>query len=212
MMLEKRNLNYFTHPSFLRLDADTGVVRSRGGTRMIGISEDFLRGFVVACEHEAGTAAPLILRRCGALFGSRLARRFETEVNQFAGISMRDRPMSEFDALVCDLWHGCGMGHLTLDWSYGASGFLAVKLDHSPMEDIGPKGHTADDLFTGVLEGFFGYFSEPGLLCVQTGDRRLGDKEGTTFILAFSEVIKKAESLRAEKMSHGVIVARLGSD
>ena len=55
-MPDRSNLNYFTHPAFLSFDSAKGVLTSRGGTRMVGISEDFLRGFVVACEYEAGEA------------------------------------------------------------------------------------------------------------------------------------------------------------
>ena len=44
-MSERRALNYFTSPDFVKLDVKTGVIRSRGGTRMIAVNEDFLRGF-----------------------------------------------------------------------------------------------------------------------------------------------------------------------
>ena len=64
-----RPLNYFSHPAFLQVDLKAGVLRSRGGARLIGVNEDFLRGFVLACEHEVGPATPLILRRCGQRFG-----------------------------------------------------------------------------------------------------------------------------------------------
>lgn len=59
-------INYFTDPAFLSFDNRAGILRSRGGTRMLGVSEDFLRGFVDACEYETGQATPGILRRCGS--------------------------------------------------------------------------------------------------------------------------------------------------
>jgi predicted hydrocarbon binding protein len=208
-MLEKRNLNYFSAPSFLKLDVAAGVIRSRGGTRMLAVSEDFLRGFVTACEHEAGKAAPLILRRCGTFFGARLARRFEAEIGSYAGVSLRDRSMLELNGLMEDLWNGCGYGQLTIDWSKGSAGIIPIVLENSPMQDIGPKGHTADDLFCGIFEGFIGHFAESGMRCVQTGDRRLGDKEGTTFILGFEDTMGRITGLLADKQPHSRIVARL---
>jgi len=203
------NLNYFSSPDFLRFDVKSGVLRSRGGTRMIAVNEDFLRGFVSACEHETGPAAALVLRRCGEFFGQRLARRFEAELGQFAGISLRDRKMAEFDILVRDLWSGCGLGRLTVDWDKGSHGFLPIALADSPMQDIGPSGHTGDDMFAGILCGFFAGFCDAEMRSVQTGDLRLGDREGTTFIVATFEVAKRIEGMRANRQSHSEIVAAL---
>ncbi|MGB1017265.1 MAG: hypothetical protein ACPG4T_24215 [Nannocystaceae bacterium] len=203
----RRDLNYFSHRAFLKLDVKRGILRSRGGTRMVGVSEDFLRGFVTACEDEAGSAAPFILRRCGHFFGSRLARRFETELAEFAGQSIRDRTMNEFDTLVRDMWHGCGFGEVQIDWSMGTHGFIPVRLTGSPTQDIGPSGHVGEDMFNGILEGFFSNFGEGELRCVQTGDQRLGDRDGTTFILAPFDMAKRVESLVAEKTPHAQILA-----
>ena len=79
----------------------------------------------------------------------------------------------------------------------------------SPLQVIGPLVHVADDLFAGILEGFIGHFAEPGLRCVQTGDRRMGDREGTTFILGFEDSAKRVDALVREKLAHSRIVARL---
>jgi uncharacterized protein len=210
-MSERRELNYFRHPNFLRCDIQAGVLRSRGGTRFVAISEDFLRGFVTACEDEAGPAAALVLRRCGEFFGARLARRFEAEIGQFAGVSLRDRQMAEFDELIRDLWRGCGLGDVEIDWARGERGFLAVRLVDSPMQDIGPSGHVGDDMFCGILAGFFGEFCDAEMRCVQTGDLRLGDREGTTFIVAPFEVAKRVEGMRANRSRHSEILAALGT-
>lgn len=208
-MSERRALNYFTSPDFVKLDVKTGVIRSRGGTRMIAVNEDFLRGFVTACEHETGPAAGLVLRRCGEFFGRRLARRFEAELGQHAGVSLRDRSMAEFDVLVRDLWSGCGLGMLEVDWDRGQYGFLAIRLHDSPMQDIGPSGHVGDDMFAGILCGFFSGFCDAEMRSVQTGDLRLGDREGTTFIVAATEVARRVEGMRANKQAHSAIVATL---
>ncbi len=208
-MSDRRDLNYFTSPAFLNFDVKAGVLRSRGGTRMLGVSDDFLRGFVAACEHETGPAASMILRRCGEFFGRRLARRFEAELGLFAGNALRDRSMAEFNHLVRDLWHGCGLGRLEVDWDRGQHGFLALRLEDSPMQDIGPSGHTGDDMFAGILCGFFAGFCDADMRSVQTGDARLGDREGTTFIVAAVEVARRAEGMRANKLRHSAIVAAL---
>ena len=204
-----RPLRYFSSPAFLQADVKAGVLRSRGGTRLVGISTDFLRGFVTACEHETGPATPMILRRCGQFFGSRLGKRYEGELSRYLGQGLRDATMGEFDILIKDLWDGCGLGDLTIDWSAGAQGFLPVRLAHSPMQDIGPQGHVADDMFCGVIEGFVNHFSGDNLTCVQTGDARLGDKEGTTFVLAGAELLPRLQSLVKASTPHAQLVAQL---
>jgi hypothetical protein len=208
-MTGQRALNYYTHPSFMRLDVRAGVLRSRGGTRMLVVNDDFLRGFVAACEYETGPAAGLVLRRCGEFYGARLARRFEAEIGQYAGMSVRDRPMAEFDALIRDLWNGCGLGVVDIDWRHGEHGFLAISLGDSPMQDIGPSGHVGDEMFCGIFGGFFGAFCDADVRCVQTGDVRLGDRDGTTFIIAPFAIAKRIEGLRANRMRHAEIVEAL---
>lgn len=204
-----RPLNYFSNRNFLSCDLKSGVLRSRGGTRMIGVNDDFLRGFVLACEHETGPATALILRRCGQFFGQRLGRRFEQELGSYLASPLRDRPMQEFDLLLRDLWRGTGLGEITIDWASGQHGFLSVSLDGSPMQDIGPKGHVADDMFCGAVEGLFAHFTSGSLSCFQTGDARLGDKGGTTFILASPELLPRLQGLVAAKTPHAQIVAQL---
>jgi hypothetical protein len=208
-MSGQRALNYYTRPSFLKFDVKAGVLRSSGGTRMLVVNDDFLRGFVAACEHETGPAAALVLRRCGEFFGARMARRFEAELGQFAGVSLRDRQMAEFDALIRDLWDGCGLGVVEIDWTRGEHGFLAISLRDSPMQDIGPSGHVGDEMFCGIFGGFFGEFCDADVRCVQTGDARLGDRDGTTFIIAPFALAKRIEGMRANRTRHSEIVAAL---
>lgn len=210
-MLERRNLNYFTHPAFLRLDAEAGVLRSRGGTRIVGVTEDLLRGLLGACERVAGDGAARILRRCGAAFGARLGRRFEAELAQYSGLSVRDRPMGEFDALLTDLWHGAGLGHLAVDWAHAQSGHIPLRLEDSPLLALGTGAteELAAGLVSGFLEGFIGHFAEPGLRCVKTGSQTEGGA-GTTFVLAFEEDAARVETLLSQGLPHAQIVARLG--
>jgi hypothetical protein len=210
-MLARRPLNYYSGPLYVRSELKSGVLRSRSGVRLVGISEDFLRGFVAACEHEAGPATALILRRCGSLFGRRLASRCEAELSAYLGHGLADCMMVEFDILLQDLWRGHGLGELGVDWSRGQFGFLSVKLAHSPMQDIGPKGHVADDMFCGVLEGFLGHFSNDTLSCVQTGDIRLGARDGTTFILATAALLPRVKTLAASGVAHSKLVEQLSS-
>ncbi|MDX2011127.1 MAG: hypothetical protein SFW67_13090 [Myxococcaceae bacterium] len=210
-MLAREGVTLFSRSDFLSFDVKNGVLRSPAGTRMLAVNDDFLRGFVSALDYEAGEAASLILRKCGTFFGRRLAQRFEAEVSQWSQTPLRDRPMSEYAGLMADLFKGCGLGAVDVDFSNGDRGFLSVKLVNSPMQDLGPRGHVGDDLFCGLFEGFFTHFTDTGLGCLQTGDVRLGNREGTTFVLGFEEVIARAKDLLAQKQPHSAIVAALGS-
>jgi predicted hydrocarbon binding protein len=208
MSLHKRRTDYFTQGGFLDLDVRTGVIRSKGGTRMLGVSEDFLRGFVIALEAETGPAAPAVLRRCGEFFGQRLARRFEAELGQHAEISLRDRTMAELDALIEDMFMGCGLGSLTVRWDLGQHGVLAFDLEQSPMQDIGPSGHVGDDLLAGVLHGFFATFCDGPMRCIQTADLRRGDR-ATKFVLVAEAAANEVDQQLARGSKHDEVVAYL---
>lgn len=203
-----RGCAFFGRPDYLNFDVDAGVLRNRCENRLIAVNDEWLRGFVSALEHETGGAAPGVLRRCGEVFGARLAQRFESEVSQLGEVHLRDRLMNEFCVLLDDFWRASGMGELHINWEH-AERFLSIRLVGSPMQDIGPSGHTGDDLFAGILLGFFDHFADADIKLVQSGDERLGDKEGTTFLLGSPEVIEKARLLREGKLHHGEIVKQL---
>jgi len=206
----RKNCNYFSNPAHTKFDVQRGVFETRAGSRLIAINEDWLRGFVAALEFEAGQATPAILQRCGEFFGKRLAQRFDTELSDYARVPLRDRTMNEFVRLLDDMWTSYGMGKLELDWSQAQS-FVAIRLHSSPMQNIGPSGHVGDDLFCGILSGFFGHFSETAVDIVQTGDERLGDRDGTTFVLGSADAAQKARQLKNEGHRHRDIVEKLGA-
>lgn len=210
MLFAGRNCGYFGRSDYLQFKVEAGVLSSQGGHRLIAVNDEWLRGFVAALEHETATAAPGILRRCGEVFGQRLAKRFENEVSTLGDAHLRDRTMNEFCVLLDDFWRGSGMGLLEINWE-NADRFLSIALRDSPMQDIGPSGHKGDDLFAGILRGFFGYFSDAPVELVQTGDVRLGDREGTTFILGAPEVIEEVAKLREDKVRHSKIVEQIGA-
>ncbi len=202
-------LNYFSTPGFLEFDNRKGTLRSRGGMRMLGVSEDFLRGFVEACEYETGPATPALLRRCGEFFGRRLALWFERELSQHAAASIRERDMAEFSALLHDLWRGLGLGVISVDWRHGGRGVIAIKIEDSAMSTIALEEHVGEDMFEGLLEGFFTSFCDGPIRCVQTGDARLGDKQGTTFVIASRAREAELRGLKEQGVAHAELVAAI---
>ena len=101
--------------------------------------------------------------------------------------------MAHFEALIMDLFSGLEWGQIQIDFATQEDTILPVSLQNSPMQDIGPKGHVADDLFCGLL-GLFPCFAGDDIVCIQTGDLRLGSKDGTTFLLAFPDQVKRVSS------------------
>lgn len=207
-LASRRGCKYFSAPSYLGYSVEKGVLRASSGSRLVAVNDEWLRGFVAALDHETGAAASGILRRCGVTFGRRFAQRFESEVTTMGSVHLRDRTMNEFCILLDDLWMSSGMGKLKLDWTH-VERFVSVRLEGSPMQDIGSSGHTGDELFAGVLEGFFSHFSDAPLQVLQTGDERLGDREGTTFLVGAPDAIEVARKLHGESQRHSEIVRAL---
>ncbi|MEM6370779.1 MAG: hypothetical protein AAGD10_07185 [Myxococcota bacterium] len=206
----RKNCNYFSSPAHVAFNVQRGIFETRSGGRLIAVNEDWLRGFVTALEYEAGQATPAILQRCGEFFGKRLAQRFDKELSDYAQVPLRDRSMNEFIRLLDDMWTSYGMGKLEIDWTH-AENFISMRLRASPMQDIGPSGHVGDDLFCGVLSGFFGHFSEAPIEILQTGDERLGDRDGTTFVIGSPDFVRRARKLKNEGSRHRDLVAQLGA-
>ena len=46
--------NYYARPDFFDTDVATGVTRDREGTRIVGLTDDFLRGFHKGLEEAQG--------------------------------------------------------------------------------------------------------------------------------------------------------------
>ncbi|MBC7794589.1 MAG: hypothetical protein H7Z43_12870 [Clostridia bacterium] len=199
-------LDVFSSPSYLTFDVRKGVLASRMGTRLCLLSEDFLNGFINACEYETGPAAPLVLRKCGRTFGARLARRFEDEASKEAGIAMRDRMMAELDELLRDFWGTYGLGALAIGWSQAARGVLPVSLKDSPMAR-GAGAARGDEIMTGMLEGFINHFGVASMRVVQT---RVAGADGLAEFVAVPESVEeKAKALVAEGASQATILQQL---
>ncbi|MEM6731683.1 MAG: hypothetical protein AAF658_09010 [Myxococcota bacterium] len=212
MDTNKRHLNFFSHPSYVSFDTKAGVLTTRGGTRLCALNEDFLRGFFGSCEHETGPAAGAILKRCGVVFGGRLANRFETEISQFADVSVRDRAMYEFDTLLRDIWSAYGMGTLSIDWDTqrGAS-YVSVTLRNSPVLDIKLQDREHDDLMAGVLEGFFNHFSPKPVECVQTTFASNMAEDETRFVVIEASAANEVRNRVERGETHDAVITKLAS-
>ena len=175
-------LNYFGSPVVHPQRATGRCAAQPRWARLVGDQRRLSAWLRAGLRAQTGPATGLVLRRCGSFFGARLARRSEAELSVYLSRSLRATARRQSSPSWCrpvaEQRHGRAPHRLvarSVRLSFG-------KLLNSPMGHRA-QGAPADDLFEGLIEGFLGHFTDESLTCIQTGDLRLGDKDGTTFVL-----------------------------
>jgi predicted hydrocarbon binding protein len=161
--------SYFSD-SYLQLDVNTGVINNTNGTRLLGLSEDFLRGFRRALIDETGEANRLVFHTCGKTWGANLALRLEKELASHYEIPLNQLPMYEFGLLLSEFWMRHGWGELQVNWQEAhTTGVFDITLVSPAFSSaFGETEVFSDDVFTGILEAVFSHFSGQDLACYQT--------------------------------------------
>ncbi|MEL6543103.1 MAG: hypothetical protein AAFQ82_00655 [Myxococcota bacterium] len=203
-------LNYFSNPKTISFDMETGVLQTKGGTRLCAVNRDFLRGFVGACVHEAGPAAHEIFLSCGRHFGKRLAARMEKEIGEHAKRSVREFEMYQFDGVLREMWRAFGMGDVEFDWKRGRElGAIPVSLSHSPMLGVHIEEDKRDAMMAGLLEGFVNHFSAVELTCIQTLSSTQSNETEEKFVLVQSKHAKTVSEWVGANQSHHEVLSKL---
>jgi len=125
-MTAKVRSDYFAEGDYVVTDPGKGVMRSRAGTRMVALTEDFLRGLREALDSECGPGADLVLRTCGRAWGADFARRVEKELSEFHGKPLQSEPLGSFEASLTSLFSHHGWGATRFDFTQHARGLIVV--------------------------------------------------------------------------------------
>jgi len=202
--------DYFAEGDYVVTDPGKGVMRSRAGTRMVALTEDFLRGLREALDSECGPGADLVLRTCGRAWGADFARRVEKELSDFHGKPLQSEPLGLFEASLTSLFSHHGWGAARFDFTQHGRGLVVVAVRDpviaaaSAAESKSP----GDPLLAGVLAGTFAHFTGQPLDCLQTECRSRGAAE-SRFVVALAERLKPLMSWPGQGKSHDEVVAEL---
>jgi predicted hydrocarbon binding protein len=203
--------NFYAEGLYCETDVRRGVTRARNGTRLCCLTTDFLLGFRRAIIDECGPAADLVFHSCGKKWGAFAARRFDQDMQDFAGKPLREFTMAEFQSCLADLFSHHGWGVVRLDLSHHDQGLIVVTVSDPIFASLsGPSEKPVDSLMAGVLGGFFATLFEQDLDCVQTSCRARGDQE-SRFVIGLAARLAGVPNLLAAGKSHAQIMKELAN-
>jgi len=202
-------VNLYNDQTFLKSDIRKGVIRSVSGTRMCALTSDFFLGLRRALEHECGPASDEVLKKCGANWGRRFAKRFQEETAERHEQDFSEQSLSMFLANLTAAFSLHGLGRLAMDLTHYDQGLLSAEVLHAPMADILKKSdRPADPMLAGVLGGLFSHLSGQDLDCMQTECSACGAK-ASCFLIGLQARLQPVPALIAQKRGHEFIVAQL---
>jgi predicted hydrocarbon binding protein len=183
--------NYFASRDYVVWDVRRGVLRSRGGARLIAFPEQWSTGLLAGLEDECGEAWPVVVHRCGEWWGRRHMERLSKELGAFYGVALEDTATVQVHACIVQSFATHGWGRLVLDVSDLEHGLLWADVSEAPMSAAmlaakrDAKGRTLDGLLAGILGGMFAEATKADVTahevsCVGRGDARcrfvIGDR------------------------------------
>ncbi len=187
--------NYFDELAYVRADVAAGTLHARGGTRIVALTGDFLRGLGESLSAECGPAANRVLKSAGKTWGRQFAERVERELGDYEGEPLRDRSFGEFAGRLAAAFSHHGFGTLALDAANAPIGVLVARLANAPE---GPE------LLGGFLAGVFSHFAGQDLdaLATESGPTR-------TYLLSLPERLAHVADAPARGQSHAEVLAAL---
>ncbi len=163
--------NYFAQSTYYKWDMGRGVVRERGGSRVMAFPQEFSIGLIAGLIEECGEAWPVVLQSCGSFWGKRQMDRLETELSAFHGERMKSLPTATAHAAIAECLAVHGWGRAEFDLSEIKKRLLLVRVNESPMAravidgklDTGNK--PVDALLSGALGAMFTHASGAAMEC-----------------------------------------------
>ena len=147
--------NYFAPRTYVRSDAETGLLSSRQGSRLLAVPDILLRSIHKALRSEAGAAAPLALYTFGFSWGTAFYDRLSREIESYYEQPITQMNAVEFLVMMRQIWAVHGLGSLMLDFSYRNLGLIRVTTENSALQSGTMLGVEADQLPSHHLEAGF---------------------------------------------------------
>lgn len=201
--------NPYAEGVYLKTDVPKGVTRNRMGTRIVSLSEDFLRGLRRALGDECGPAADTVLKSCGRRLGGLVAKRVERELSEFYGQPLQEFSTALFLGCLTEMFSQHGWGRLDVDLSRAEEGLLIADLNGAIMAGLVQQADVpVDALMAGLLGGFFAHLTGQDLDCVQTACQACGAAT-SRFVIGLRQRLANAETWVQDGKTHEDVVAAL---
>jgi predicted hydrocarbon binding protein len=193
--------DYFADDNYIHTDVATGVTRDRAGTRLLGLTEDFLVAVRQTLDAECGAGTVRVLDAAGHDWGRALADRISAELEAYRGEPLAASSVARFEADVQSAFRQLGWGVLSLDFGRYDKGILIAEVRHAPT------GEPSDALLAGALAGLMSHVAGRKLAAAATpavGELR-------RFVIALPERLEQVGDALHRRRPHDEIVRALES-
>jgi predicted hydrocarbon binding protein len=173
--------NYFAKGDYYKWDMGKGVLKERGGARVMAFPQEFSIGLIAGLVEECGEAWPIVMQSCGAFWGKRQMERLDKELSTFHGARIKGLPTATVHCAISECLAVHGWGRATFDLSEFTRRVLLVRVSDSPMVaavneaklDTGDK--PVDALLAGALAAMFSVASGAAMECKEISCQGRGE-------------------------------------
>lgn len=197
--IEKLGLERLLEDTSFHWDLRQGVIFTPAKTRMCLFSLDLLKGVYKALVDEAGEAWTLIFKRCGLVWGGRLARRLDSEFSLLYQKRPQDLPVPDYCSLLTAYFAGHGWGRVELHLERAQeTGVVEVSLTNSIFAEVVEESdEMADFMMAGIFASLFSHLAARELDCVQTACLTKGAESSRFVVSAPSRIAAIAAEARS---------------
>lgn len=180
----------------MHFDLRGGVIINPAKSRVCLLTTDLLTGVYRGLKDEAGGAWKSILKKCGELWGQRVAHRLDRECQLVFEQSAADLPVERYLTFITEYFAFHGWGRMTLDFSQAqARGIVQGTLEDSAFATaIDDQEEMVDSMIAGMLGSMLSYLSQNDLDSVQTACSTKGAPH-SRFILTSRRRLEKTEQM-----------------
>lgn len=206
--------NYYAKDDYLDWNMKTGVLRSRGGARIMAFPECFMIGLFDGLEDECGQAWTVVLYRCGEWWGKRQMERMEKNLGAHFGAELTTLSTAQVHASIQEAWATEGWGRMKLNLEHLEKGFLHVTVTQSPISEAfvkagrDAKNRPVDSLTGGAIAGMFSHAAKADLAAHQIACVVAGAPVNE-YLLGQREKLKEVPALQRKGMSVAEIIENL---
>lgn len=209
--LSAQVLNTLFGESSLNFNLKQGTVLSPTETRVIYLSSDIIRGIYDVLKYETGDAWSLILKNCGVIWGERVSRSIDKDVQTTSHQKMGQLSVDSFIHLMETYFasHGWGKMRIYLD-DAESHGIVRASLRNSLFADtLKHLNSPVEFMIAGMLQGIFSSISGHDLSCLQVSYETTGATTSEFLISATSRIDAFEQSGFAQEFTPDEALARL---
>ena len=178
---DKLNLSAFFTEEDHKWDLRLGTINNQGGTRLVYLSSDIIRGIYYALEYECGDSWRIVLKNCGYIWGRRVSNNLDREMGQLFQSRQAELNVPEFVRFLEAYFPSHGWGNLSVDLSMAPTkGLIRVSLRNSIFDQVlSDITGFKDQMIEGMLRALFEHISGRELDCVQVSQ----SDDGSEFVI-----------------------------